>query len=167
MIRTIAALPILALLLVPGCAIQSHTDFDPQTDFSKYRTFSLAPAPEKKPKGLVGYSAITARRIQENIGTALESKGYRQVSASKADMMVAFTVSGEPRVDIVGYGPGWYGDTYTQHYVQGSLVINIYDTRSKQLIWHGWATAEIFDSNAARKAEPEAVQAILKKFPPS
>jgi len=152
MIRTFAALPVLALLLLPGCAIQ---------------TFSLTPAPEKKPKGLVGYSAITARRIQENIKTALESKGYQQVSASKAEMMVAFSVSGEPRIDVVGYGPGWYGNTYTQHYVEGSLVINIYDARSKQLIWHGWATAELFDPSEGQKAGPKAVQAILKKFPPS
>ncbi len=167
MLRTLAALPILALLVIPGCAIQSHTDFDPQTDFAKYTTFSLAPTPENKPSGLVGYSAITARRIQENIKTSLESKGYRQATASKADMLVAFTVSGEPRTDIEGYGPGWYGNSYTEHYVLGTLVVNIYDARSKQLVWHGWASAEIFDPSDGEKAEPQAVQAILKKFPPS
>jgi hypothetical protein len=164
MIRSIAAVSLLSLAFATGCAIQAHTDFDPQVDFAKYKTFTMAPPPQGKPKGLVGYSAISARRIQEEIASALQTKGYNEVS--QGDMVVAFSVTGEPRTDLVGYGPGWYGDTYTQHYVQGNLVINIYEAKTRELVWHGWASAQIYDSQQAEKEGPKAVQAIMKKFPP-
>ena len=163
MIRSIAAAS-LALVFAAGCAIKSHIDYDPDVDFAKYETFAEAPLPDIKPKALVGYSDITGRRIQGEITKALQAKGYEKVSKSKADMVVAFSVSGEPRAEIVGGGPGWYGNTYTQHYVEGHLVINLYDAKSKQLVWHGWVNDRIYDAQDGKRV-PEAVEAIMKKFP--
>ena len=164
MTRSITAASLLALVFAVGCALKSHTDFDPHIDFSKFKSFAQAPPPDIKPKALVGYSEITGRRIQEHIATSLQAKGYQKVSKSKADMIVAFSVSGEPRAEIVGGGPGWYGNTYTQHYVEGHLVINMYDAKSKQLVWHGWVNDRIYDAQDAKRV-PEAVEAIMKKFP--
>ena len=164
MIRSIAAAS-LALVFAVGCSLKSHIDYDPGVDFAKYQTFAQAPPPDVKPTALVGYSDITARRIQDEIASGLQARGYQKASRSKADMVVAFNVSGEPRAEIVGYGPGWYGNTYTQHYVQGHLVVNVYDAGTKQMVWHGWVDARIYEGEGTGKRIPEAVEAILKKFP--
>ena len=167
--RCFQAMLLVLLLALGGCAIRANSDYTEGTDFSALRTFAPAPPPKEIPEALPGYSAITAQHIQNLIGSKLEAKGFRRATAQRADMLVAFSVGGEARTDLVGTGGGYYGwggSTYTQHYVVGRIVIDILDGRSQKLIWHGWATKEIFESASDDKAIEEVVEAILKKFPP-
>jgi len=167
--RTILGCLLAVALFLGGCGVKANTDFMPGTDFAKYRTFAQSPPPTERVRSLPGYTEIVGQQIQQMIASDLEGKGFAPAGTPAADLLVAFSVSGQPRTDIVGYGGGFYGwggDTVTQHYVVGRLVIDIFDNRDKKLLWHGWADREIFGDSAGMKTVEEVVQAILKKFPP-
>ena len=171
MARSIVGLLLISALSLAGCGIKASTDFMPGTNFSSYRTFAQSPPPTGRVKSLPGYTEILGQQIQDLIASDLESKGYQPAAAGAADLLVAISVSGQPRTDVVvggggyGYG-GWGGSTYTQHYVVGRLVIDIFDNRQKKLLWHGWADKEIFGPPGDTKGVEKVVQAIMKKFPP-
>jgi hypothetical protein len=169
--RTFLALAACIPLLIGGCASYStNSQVAAGVDFTKFSTFQQASPPTDRIEGLPGYSEITANEIQSAIGSNLEGKGFRNVLEGDAQLLVAFTVGGEPRTDVWGTsGWGWYGstDVQTTHYVQGELTINVYDARQKKLIWHGWATAALYGNDAGGGGDArKVVDAILKKFPP-
>jgi hypothetical protein len=89
-----------------------------------------------------------------------------------ADLLVAFSVTGEPRTNVMsdgGWGWGWYGGRpiVTTHYVAGTLVIDFYDAKRQKLVWHGWATADVFDKAGSGDLILRAVKSILSRYPPA
>lgn len=161
-----AQLLTLALLLA-GCSTAS-VSYDEQVDFSAYRTFTQAPAPKSAPN-LIGYTSIVGGQIQEEIANQLQAKGLRAASPETADLVVVTSISGQQRTDLVSDGGGWYGgygDTYTVRYVEGTLVIDIFDRAKKQLVFHGWDQKDIFSSSGDTKLVLQSVDEILAKFPP-
>ena len=169
MSRAFRVFPLLPLLALGGCTtIVANSDFLRETDFSTYRTYTQAPPHTERIEALPGYSPITAQRIQREIGSMLEKKGF-EAQAEGADLLVAFTVGGERRTDIVTTGRGYYGSgrPYARHYVEGQLVIDIFDQRQRgKRVWHGWATKKIMQGPGDTDTVEKVVQAIMKAFPP-
>ena len=66
-----------------------------------------------------------------------------------------------------GYGSS-YGSSLVREYVETTLVLDVADARTNELIWRGWATGAL-DQNPTpdevQKFVTEAVEKILKKFP--
>ena len=169
MSRAIAKLVLVGAALSACAGISTDSEYDPAVDFSAYSTFAQAPPPEGRPKGLPGWSSITDRLVQREIAEDLEQKGFRSAPRESADLMVAFTVSGEPRTDVWG-NPGWGwaggGTVTTSHYVRGVLAIDIYERRRQKLVWRGWATKDVFAEDSRADRVEQAVQAVLEQFPP-
>jgi hypothetical protein len=120
MARSIVGLLLVSALSLAGCGIKASTDYMPGTSFSSYQTFAQSPPSTQRVKSLPGYTEIVSQQIQDMIASDLQSKGYKPAAAEDADLLVAFSVSGQPRTDIVGGGGGYYGwggGTFTQHYV--------------------------------------------------
>ena len=71
--------------------------------------------------------------------------------------------------------PGWWGGPYwgdavdVHQYQEGTLALDVFDTRSHRPVWHGWAKNELSDDDIERSAAPvqRAVAAVLAKFPPT
>ncbi len=66
-----------------------------------------------------------------------------------------------------GYGSS-YGSSLVREYVETTLVLDVSDARTNELIWRGWATGAL-DQNptpdAVQKFVNEAVAKILEEFP--
>jgi len=160
-----------ALLLVAGCASYNvKTQTAPGVDFSKYKTFGQKPPP-KSVANIPGYSTIMGEHIQAAIAQEMESKGFRSASSGAPDLMVVITITGQPRQDVdYAGGAGWYGGgAYTVNYVQGTLIIDIFDAEQSKLIWHSYGQTDLYGSQSAKSSEKNvdaAVKAILKDFPP-
>ncbi len=156
------------VLLLAGCST-AQVSYDQSADFAGYKTFTQAPAPEAA-ANLVGYSSIVGGQIQEEIATQLQAKGFRAASPETADLVVVTAISGQQRADVVSDGGfGWYGgygDAYTVRYVEGTLIIDIFDRAKKRLLFHGWDQKDIFSSSADSSLVLKSVQEILAKFPP-
>lgn len=162
-------LPVLLLVACAACAsVRAGQTHDPGVDFAAYRTFALAPPPARA-ENLPGYSELTGMRIQARIAARLEEKGLVRAPEQDADLVVAFSVDGQPRSDVTGTSWSGFGsgDVYTVNYVEGTLVIDLVDRRRQKLVWHGWGTTDIFESDVSGDEVDRAVDAVLAQYPPA
>ena len=154
-------------------AQQVKTDFDHQANFSQYKTYSWQ---EIKPA-----NSLWDARIKNAVDAQLTAKGWTQVASGGDVAVVAIKTSQTQRslqTFYDGFGGGWgwrrfggggFGEATTteQDYKEGTLVIDLYDAKTKQLIWRG--SAEDMVSNKAEKNEKnleKGVAKMFKKFPP-
>jgi uncharacterized protein DUF4136 len=163
-----------ALGLVAGFAItvaaqDVSTDYDKATDFSKYRSFSAQIATSwGNPFG--------EKRALEIIENALVAKGWKKVDAAAADATVMIHGASQVKRDLntfySGYGGYRYGGmgtstTTVNEYTVGTMVVDIFDSKSKQLIWRGVGTDEASDkADKNQKKIAKATEKMFKKFPP-
>jgi hypothetical protein len=66
-----------------------------------------------------------------------------------------------------GYWGGFnYGYTEVRSYKKGTLVLDIVDARTHQLVWVGTLEREVQSVNPSGKKVRKAVSKLLKNFPP-
>jgi hypothetical protein len=170
---TIYTLFFLAML---EAALAQHvqTDFDHQANFSQYKTYSWQ---EIKPA-----NSLWDARIKNAVDAQLAAKGWTQVASGGEVAVVAIKASKTQRTlqtfyDGFGGGWGWrrfggggFGDSTTteQDYKVGTLVIDLYDTNTKQLIWRGSAQDTLSDKATKNEEKlDKGVAKMFKAFPPS
>jgi hypothetical protein len=158
-------------MLGAAFAQQVKTDFDHQANFSQYKTYSWQ---EIKPA-----NSLWDARIKSAVDAQLAAKGWTRVDSGGDVAIVAIKTSHTERTlqtfyDGIGGGWRWRGfggfgesTTTEQDYKEGTLVVDLYDAKTKQLIWRG--SAEDMVSNKAEKNEKnldKGVAKMFKKFPP-
>jgi Domain of unknown function (DUF4136) len=176
----------LTLAILSGCAsITAQTDYDRQADFSNMRSFAWMTDPPVivPPDQDMPISALNLRRIKESIELELTGKGFTQVpDRDAADFVISATVGARDHIDLalypVPYRRAWmwhsrfYGNGLdavgVENYTEGTLAIDVFDQRTKEAVWHGWATKRITNADIEDASEPIrlAVDAILGDFPP-
>ncbi len=173
----------LLFLTIAGCSqVMVSQDYDKAAHFSQYTTYSWIEPSAKGISNIQTNNPLLHNRFQTSINRILQNKGY--TLAGKADLHVNYEYSIRTKIQsknlepTLGYGYGRYGryggiavrsgsDIY--QYDQGILVINLYDARTKNLIWRGKGT-----DVAATHPDPDKVTAqvfklvstILQQFPP-
>ena len=152
-------------------AQQVSTDFDHQANFAQYKTYSWEQVKSADP--------LWDTRIKSAVDTQLQAKGWTRVDSGGDVCIVAIGTTQTQRslqTFYDGFGGGWrwrgfggMGEATTteQDYKEGTLVVDMYDAKTKQLIWRG--SAEDTLSNKAEKNEKnldKGVAKMFKKFPP-
>ena len=171
-------LPLLALTLASCTSIRGYADFDPDADFSSYRSFTMAAPPTEAPAALPGYSVLTGKKLNREIAAELSARGLMEVQGEEADLIVAFDLEGEQRTEVrslpgssMGVSRGWYGvgwydrDVYTLDYVQGTLIVDVFDRARGELVWHGWSSVSIHSDGGAEARRSDVVRAIFREYP--
>jgi hypothetical protein len=165
----------LFLLALLGSTFAQHvqTDFDHQANFSQYKTYSWQ---EIKPP-----NSLWDARIKNAVDAQLAGKGWTQVASGGDVAVVAIKTSQTQRTlqtfyDSFGGGWGWrrfggggFGDSTTteQDYKVGTLVVDFYDAKTKQLIWRGSAQDTLSDkATKNEKNLDKGVTKMFKVFPP-
>jgi len=185
--RAIRSLFWAALPFVAACSgVDVHSDYDAAADFSRYKTYYWAKTPTTPQNPLM------AERIVDEIDGQLNLKGWRKVAEGQADAAIAahVTTREKEQIDTMysGMGPGWgYGYGYggygpggmggfggtgmatstVNYYTIGSLIVDIFDAKSKKAIWHatGEGTVTTDSQENAKKVSAAAGQ-MFKNFPP-
>lgn len=164
-------LPVL-ILLISTLAFAQHTniDFDRGANFADYHTYMWEASPNPA-KG------DWNQRIIDQVDKQLQAKGLTKVDANP-DLWVVYSnsIKNEHQVVGVGYGFGtnWgYGSTggpathVTFAYKLGTLVVELADTKNKQLLWRGEVSDTISDNtNKNIKNLDKAVAKLFKGYPP-
>jgi hypothetical protein len=116
-------------------------------------------------------NSITYQALRDEIRRAFEAKGY-QYSPQGASLDVAFYATTRPVVDFRtwDYGYTWRGFPLTQtevvQYEQGTVVIDVIDPATHQLLWRGQGAAPVDrDPNKYIDTLRKAVDAVVDKFP--
>jgi hypothetical protein len=150
-------------LAVAVLGIDVKTDFDHHANFSQYKTYSWAKVDTPDP--------LWNDRVKEAVDRALTAKGWSQVpSGGDVSVVAVGTTRQKPtlRSFYDGFGGGWlwggFGETttYVDNYTEGTLVVDLFDSASKKLIWRGSATDVL--SGKPEKDEKKVDKAVAKMF---
>ncbi|MGY8818949.1 MAG: DUF4136 domain-containing protein [Pseudomonadales bacterium] len=185
MFRSLLMLPL--LLMLAACqSTQVQRDFDPQRDFSAYRTWSWKePALQYRPDDPRIKSDLTEQRIRSAVSEQLDQRGLRQAgSGAQPDLLVQAWFLVDERSQqhttssISGWGGPWHGfwggpvmtDTRTIHYQVGTLQLDMYDADDGKLVWRGSAEQVLRDDPGSPQERAgmfrETVNKVLSQYPP-
>ena len=167
--KILASVGILLLAATASFAQQVKTDYDRSTDFNQYKTYSWEKVQTQDP--------LYVDRIKDAVNSALAAKGWTQVDSGGNVAIVAIEViKNQQTLDTFynGFGGGWrwgggFGDATTtvDNYKVGTLVVDLFDANSKNLIWRGSASDTLSDkSDKNIKELDKGVQKMFAHFPP-
>lgn len=191
-LRTVGAIAICTtlLLLAPRAFADSvRADWDHNVNFSRFHTYSWGPVKVSDP--------FDTQRIENALNYELHKKGWREVpSDGQVTVSVVDHVRNEKQVETYydglgggwglgwgwggwgwggwgwggwGWGPGGFGESRSaEHQVPADhLIINLFDTQNKQLIWRGISQSEI-KSNPQKEQQAiyQGIRKLFYTFPP-
>jgi hypothetical protein len=175
---------ILAGLFMVGflasCAPSANVrfDYDPKVNVRQFSTYRIEADQRRNADPIVGGN-LNQRRISEEIDKAMRAKGYKPVLGGDADLVIRFFADSKDRQQIQSnnmwspymywYGPN-YGNVYSRQYEENRVVVNVYDSRSNDIVWQGWATGQLNQSKKERNRDVafrSTVQSIMGQFPES
>jgi hypothetical protein len=153
------------LFAMPAAAQKVQIDYDRTVDFSKYETFAWAYTPETS---LEEVSPLMHSRLKNAIEDEFGKGGARQVDEDP-DVYITYHTNSKEEVRYntthmgYGYGGGWYwggglgsSTTTAYTYERGTLIIDIWDAKTKNMVWRGVITATV-------KANPEKNAKLIDK----
>jgi len=169
--RTIS-MTALALGLMPlaARAQQVVTDYDHSVHFSQYHTYSWGHLHCSDP--------LFEPRIKDAVDQALQSKGW-QLAPDGGDVTVSAVAilkhQKEYSTFYDGLGGGWrwhgwgtgWATTNVEEVPVGTLIVDLYDTSGKGLIWRGVARSTLSDKpEKDTEKMRKAVEKMFSHFPP-
>lgn len=182
-------------LALSACATgpDVRTDYDPEVDFSQYRTFGWV---DELGTDRAGYATLTTNYFKQAVGSEMEALGYSYTERDP-DLLVNFfaRIREETRTytrpgpihalapsPLYFHGAGYYGYRYglytawpyygydtvdTVQYKVGTANVDLIDADARQLIWEGVAegrlTREALDE--PEQAIADAVGELFENFP--
>jgi len=165
------ALMLMGLMLLfaaRSSAQDVKTDYDRNANFAQYKTYSWERIKTQDP--------LMVDRIKSAVNSALAAKGFMEVpSGGDLSVMAMETTKNQQSLDTFynGFGGGWrwggFGDatTTTENYKVGTLVVDLFDTNSKKLLWRGSAS-DTLSTKSEKNIDNlnNGVEKMFKKFPP-
>ncbi len=158
-------------LLICGVAIAQDVKYNsmPGTDFSKFHTYKWISI-----EGGAHPNQIMDAEIKQAVDAQLATKGLTKTADEKADMYVGYQIAVDQEKQWNAYGMGgrWGGGmaSATQSTLNiGTLVLDMYEPATKNLVWTGTATKTIDPSSNQEKNQKnlnKAMAKLLKNYPP-
>jgi len=133
---------------------------------------------------------LDKRRIEEAFGNEFSKRGIAFVDQSEADAAVSLFIVVDQKTSTTAYtdyyggmggmgygygrgypGWGWGGGMSTTRYQEydylvGTLVVDVFDTDTKKLVWQGVASGTINEKTKNREARIQKMaRAIMDKYP--
>ena len=155
----------------------AHSDYTKSFPLQTLKTFEFKPQ-HRISRDPLANNDIWANDVRRAIREDLASHGMVEVTSGRPDFMVAFYVGLKERYDIdsVGYGfpvhrgfrSGWWGwprdyDAWAVPYTESTLIVDVIDAHTNQLVWRGYDT-DTLNAGKADKMLTKAVDNVLSRF---
>jgi len=176
------------LSLVSCISSRVSVDKDNQANFKQYRSFNWLLADFHVGHNPLYTSDLIKQNIKNNIEKELKQKGLSY--ADEADLAVSYHIYTEERQTQVNNSPmmynpysytaGWRYFPYgyanwpyqwntgfrTIRYTEGTIVIDLIDTKTRQMVWRGSIEGQVANKSAAIEREiSQAIHLIFGKYP--
>ena len=169
----ILCLLVCVLAVHPALAAKSFVDHDDSVDFSQFKTYQWRTHPVMEANPALAQTAIAGDIVMSEGNEILMERGYVP-DEFEPDFYVSFYVTGKEGMEATTYGSSWYSNTawasstntIVRNYVDGTLVIDIVDARSTELVWRASYHDKVSNWKKRHKIISKAVQKAFKKFPP-
>jgi hypothetical protein len=175
------ALLFLLLWAMPASGKVS-TEFDPNLDFSKFKTFAYIGGVEKLATLQLNPDQL-GNRIHRSVSAELVAKGLREVKPEEnPDLVVRYWANSQINANVATSANwGVYGPYFGYHWGfmyysmdatttrKGTLAIELIDTKSRDLGWRLFASAKLIHNNPDKiwKQVDSEIRDAFKGFPPS
>ncbi len=176
----------LVLLFLSSCAsVRVLSDYDKEVNFNEYKSYAFYKTGIDKAQ----VSDLDKKRILKAIDTELSARGF--VKSDNPDILISIFTKEKEQVDIYnnnwgwggawgwgwgwspwmwgGWGPGWGGNNVSTR-TEGSLYIDLIDSKSRELVWQGKGVGNLNNISKIEKKEErikEFVSEILQAYPPN
>ena len=148
------------------------TDYDRNADFSQYKTYSWGGVKTEDP--------LLVDRIKAAVNSALATKGWTQVDSGGDIAIMALEMNKDHQTlntyyDNLGGGWRWGGwadqfgtaTTTADTYTVGTLVVDLFDTKTKTVVWRGSASDTLSNNSDKNiKNLDKGVAKMFERFPP-
>lgn len=156
----------------PCNAGKVRVEVQPGADFARYKTYQWLPPKALTSSGVVENPPVLGTAMKDAINRQLVEKGLREV-AEGGDLEVSALALREsiPQLEAVIFGgPAMtYGTPIAnmgRYNNEGTLVVNLIDTKTKKSAWVGLVTETIDrGEGAGQKKLPSAAAKLFKKYP--
>ena len=178
-----------ALLMIVAIIIASQVnaqkvkvDLDKEADFSNYKSITFLGWQKDSDKLM---NDLDKERMRNAFASEFKSRGMEK-AGDEADLAITLYLVLEQKTSTTAYtnyyggggygrygrgGWGWgngYGTTtYSESdYIKGTLVMDVYDNSTNQLIWQAVASGTVKENPKKRdKGIPKMAAKLMKKFP--
>jgi len=147
-------------------------DFDRGTKFIAFKTYAWVQGP-------IQIDRFDHARVVNAVNTQLTSKGLVHVEAgAKPDLLVAYHATFDRDAQLTGFSSGWgpyrfpasgSGVVRAEKILTGTLIVDLVDSRTQNIVWRGTASKEI-DTNADPGKRDRninrAAERLFKNYPP-
>ena len=161
------------MLPVLAAAQDVKIDFDKAFNFSTVKTYSIA-------LGTTWGNNLSERRVLEEFDGEISGKGWKKVPEAEANILVVLHGATQTKRSantfysgMGGYGYRGFGggmataSTVVNEYPVGTLVVDMFDAKTKNLVFRGIAEDELSDNPERNKQRLEKASAkMFKNFPP-
>ena len=180
LLRTQRLAAVVCLAIFAGCAskkvdpIRVSYESSPALDVAVYRTYAWRSAALERGSEEARDSALLSDwRVRNAVDRQLAAKGYEKRPSGGVDFLVDYSIAVTDKntqtiSDYMNYrdrggalGPQ---EAYVFGYQEGSLIIEIVDVKTRELVWRasGTAVANLRDNTALME---RAVGRMLQRFP--
>ncbi len=178
--KTLGLALMAVLFAMPAAAQKVYVDYDRDAIGRDYKTFAW----QDTGPALQEFSPLMHTRIKNGLEHLLTARGLIGV-ADNPDLYVTYHTSSQEELQFsvtgygYGYGAGWGWDPYwggpsasgggasttVSTYEKGTLVVDIWDAKTKQIVWRGSAVAAIpEDPKKGEKLINKALEKMVKQF---
>jgi hypothetical protein len=164
--RTTWAAALILLVSAAAFCAEIRTDYDHGADFAAIHTYSWGRVNASNP--------FYVRRIRRAVDRALQANGWRLApSGGDATIFAADRIKNEQELETMyegmgGWRGGGLGDATTSTIDQrvGALVIDIFQSSTKKLMWRGSVMADLSgNSSKNREQLEENIGKLFSKSP--
>jgi hypothetical protein len=156
------------LASVVSVAQQVKTDYDRKVNFNQFKTYSWSNVKTKDP--------LLVDRIKSAVNTTLSARGLTQIDSGGDLSIVAMEITRNQQTLNTFYDGGFGGwrwggfgnaTTTTDTYKVGTLVVDLFNTQSKELVWRG-SSSDTLSNNSEKNIKNlnKGVDKMFKHFPP-
>lgn len=168
----------LGALLAAGCAtINVGSYIARDVELTRFRTYDWGP-PDALPTGdpRLDNNAFFQDHFQGAVERQLAAKGFARVTAGvEPDLLLHYhaSVSWRTEVDALDRSLGYCVTSdcapSVRTFEAGTLVLDVVDTRTKRLVWRGWAEdrfeGALDTQERLERTVDTAVRELMKQFP--
>ncbi|MDO6617594.1 hypothetical protein BCU94_09565 [Shewanella sp. 10N.286.52.C2] len=173
-----------AVLALSACStLKTNTDFDPAVSFDQYKTYSWV---EKKNQDASYHlDGLMDQRVRDAVNNELGQKGLTKADITEADLLVNYLTKVDKKINVdtfntsFGYYPyygrrGWGGagmntQTTVREYEVGTLIVDLIDNKTGNLVWRGSVADTIRNKNTPEERVQiinSAISQVMLNYPP-
>lgn len=178
-LKNTAVLIVFTFLISCSSSLNVASDYDVTANFDAYKTYMYLKWNEDNSKYI---TKAAQDKLYALLDEEMQARGYSKVDAD-ADMAVNLMALLEEKQSAtaytryystgsIGYYSSFgYGIQSTTYYkkediLEGSIIVDVFDNESRNLVWQGVAVQEIVENDAKRQRQVAySVKKMFEKFP--